>query len=90
MFSYDSFWVKTDPTLGGHKLEHRNKEDQLQNFSSLKLEGIDFRFLAPLAVGQRAYVMVYCPSCVRPWVRPCVNFFFKHLLGNYLSDFDEI
>ena len=33
-------------------------------------------FLAPLAVGQRAYVMVCCPSCVRP----CINFFFKHLL----------
>ena len=25
-----------------------------------------FTFLAPLAVGQRAYVMVYCPSCVHP------------------------
>ena len=24
------------------------------------------QFLAPLAVGQRAYVMVRCPSCVRP------------------------
>ena len=34
------------------------------------------QFLAPLAVGQRAYVMVRCPSSVRP----CVNFFFKHLL----------
>ena len=52
-------------------------------------------FLAPLAVGQRAYVMVRCPSCIRPsippCVRPCVNVFFKHLLRwNYLSDFDEI
>ena len=47
--------------------------------------------LAPLAVGQQAYVMTRCPSWVRPWVRPCVNFFFKHLLlKNYLSDFDEI
>ena len=35
-----------------------------------------FLFLAPLALGQRAYVMVFCPSCVRP----CVDFFFKHLL----------
>ena len=41
-----------------------------------------FLFLAPLAVGQRAYVMVCCPSCVRASVRlsirasvrPCVNF----------------
>ena len=32
-------------------------------------------FLASLAVGQRAYVMARCPSCVRPSVR----FFFKHL-----------
>ena len=29
----------------GHKLEHKNKEDQLQNSSSLKLEGIELRFL---------------------------------------------
>ena len=30
-------------------------------------------------------------SVVRACVRPCINFFFKHLLlGNYLSDFDEI
>ena len=38
------------------------------------------QFLAPLAVGQRAYVMARCPSSVRPSVRPCINFFFKHLL----------
>ena len=30
-------------------------------------------FLAPLAVGQRAYVMARCPSCVRPSVRPSVR-----------------
>ena len=35
-----------------------------------------FESLTPLAVGQRAYVMVRCPS----YVRPCINFFFKHLL----------
>ena len=28
---------------------------------------------APLAVGQRAYVMVRCSSCVRPCVRPSVR-----------------
>ena len=37
-------------------------------------------FLGPLAVGQRTYVMA----------RPSVNFYFRHLLWNYLSDFDEI
>ena len=51
-------------------------------------------FLAPLAVGQRAYVMVRCASVrlsVCAFIRLCVNFFFKHLLlWNYLSDFDEI
>ena len=48
------------------------------------------RFLSPLTVGQRAYVMACCAS-VRPSIRPCVNFFFKHLLlWNYLSDFDKI
>ena len=57
-----------------------------QSFSLVEM----VQFLAPLAVGQRAYVMVCCPS-VRPSVHPCVNFFFKHLLRwNYLSDFDEI
>ena len=44
------------------------------------------QFLAPLAVGQRAYVVDCCPSCVRPCVRLCINFFSKHfLLWNYLS-----
>ena len=48
-------------------------------------------FLAPLAIGHQASVMVHCPSCVHLAVRPCVNFFFKHLLlRNYFSDFDEI
>ena len=62
----------------------------------LELFALEFKsFLAPLAIGQGANVMVRCPSCVRPSgrasVRPCVNFFFKHLvLWNYLSDFDEI
>ena len=52
--------------------------------------GINHFLLAPLAVGQRAYVMVRCAS-VRPSICPCVNIFFKHLLlWNYLSDFDEI
>ena len=36
---------KLTPDPGGHKLEHRNKEDQFQNSSSLKLEGIELRFL---------------------------------------------
>ena len=31
-----------------------------------------FPFSAPLAVGQRAYVMARCPSCVRLCVRPSV------------------
>ena len=35
--------------------------------------GTCIKFLAPLAVGQRAYVMVRCPSCVRPSVRPSVR-----------------
>ena len=44
-------------------------------------------FLASLDIGQRAYFMVRCPSCVCP----CVTFFFKHLLiRNYLSDYHEI
>ena len=33
----------------------------------------EIQFLAPLAVGQRAYVMARCPSCVRPSVCPSVR-----------------
>ena len=32
-----------------------------------------YGFLDPLAVGQRAYVMARCPSCVRLSVRPSVR-----------------
>ena len=39
--SYDARGVQNWPHPGGHKLEHRNKENQLQNFSSLKLEGLE-------------------------------------------------
>ena len=59
------------------------KVKSLKNFFSKTIYWISL-FLAPLAVGQRAYVMARCPSSVRasvrPSVRPCVNFFFKHLL----------
>ena len=55
-------------------------------------------FLAPLAVGQRAYVMVRCPSCVRPsvhaFVRPSVcaltfslNIFFSETTYRILMKF---
>ena len=37
---YDAPGVKTDPVMGGHKFEHRNKERKLQNSSSLKPEGV--------------------------------------------------
>ena len=55
----------------GHKLEHRNKEDQLQNSSSLKLEGIslDFWYVAspcrPLSI-----LFIWCPlgsKLAPPW-----------------------
>ena len=53
---------------------------------------LTFWFLAPLADGQLAYVMVRCPSFVRVSVHlpvyPCINFF-KHLSWNYASNFDE-
>ena len=40
-----SLGSKLTPDSWGHKLEHRNKEDQLRKSSSLKLEGIELRFL---------------------------------------------
>ena len=39
---------------------------------------------------RRTYVMVCCPSCVRPSVRPCVNFFFKHFLLWFWWNFTEM
>ena len=45
-----------------------------QGFLESVVRGIVFQpFLAPLALGQRAYVMVRCPSCIRPSVRPSVR-----------------
>ena len=38
------------------------------------------QFLAPLAEGQEAIVMVLCPSCVRTCVHASVNSSFKKLL----------
>ena len=48
------------------------------------------QFLAPLAVGQRAYVMVRCPSCVRPSVRVLtfsLNIFFAETTYRILMKF---
>ena len=47
-------------------------------------------FLAPLAVGQRAYVMVCCLSCVRPSVRALtfsLNIFFSETTYQILMKF---
>ena len=38
-------WGQNWPCRGGHKLEHRNKENQLQNSSSLKLKGLELWYL---------------------------------------------
>ena len=48
------------------------------------------RFLAPLAVGQRAYVMVRCPSCVRLSVHALtfsLNIFFAETTYRILMKF---
>ena len=37
---------------------------------------INYELLAPLAEDQRAIVMALCPSCLRPSVRPSLNFSF--------------
>ena len=61
------------------------------SYSVLCTPKSDTRFLAPLAVGQRAYVMACYLASIHLCVCLCVNFFFKHLLHwNYSSDFDEI
>ena len=51
---------------------------------------VNTMFLAPLAVGQRAYVMVCCPSCVRASVRPLtfsLNIFFSETTYRILMKF---
>ena len=40
------------------------------------LQGAVWGYASLCAKGQRVYVMVRCPSCVRP----CINFFLKYLL----------
>ena len=54
------------------------------------------QFLAPLAIGQRAYVMVCCPSCVRLSVRASVraltlslNIFFSKTTYRILTKFHK-
>ena len=44
--------------------------------------------LAPLAIGQRAYVMARCPLSIRPSYHVCFNFCFEHL-WTYIPNFDE-
>ena len=47
-------------------------------------------FLAPLAVGQRAYVMACCPPCMRASVRPLtfsLNIFFSETTNQILMKF---
>ena len=58
------------------------------------LQECEISFLAPLAVGQRAYVMAHCPSCVHPCVRPSVraltfslNIFFAETTDRILMKF---
>ena len=53
----------------------RGLTNSIKNDPSTKMDFMGDS-LAQLAVGQRAYAMVRCPSCVCP----SVNFFFKHLL----------
>ena len=57
---------------------------------SQRSHALKVSFLAPLAVGQRAYVMVRCPSCVRPSVRELtfsVNIFFAETTYRILMKF---
>ena len=58
---------------------HRRRENALR-----------IGFLTPLALGQRAYVMVCCPSCVRPSVCALtfsLNIFFSKTTYRILMKF---
>ena len=86
------FWKQVNPLL----YNVIPASSKLKSFAVNHFSNKPWFFLAPLAVGQRAYVMVCCLSCVCESIRLCVrrlcvNFFFKQLLlWNYLSDFDQI
>ena len=57
---------------------------------SVKGESYHYQFLAPLAVGQRSYVMVRCPSCVRPSILALtfsLNIFFSETTYQILMKF---
>ena len=61
-----------------------------ENIMGLEEIARNEQFLAPLAVGQRAYVMARCPSCVRPSVRALtfsLNIFFAETTYRILMKF---
>ena len=86
------------------RMKRENSDDHTHFFCSTKLflpsqrqKSITIAtitFLAPLAIGQRAYVMVRCPSCVRACVRASVrvltfssNIFFSETTYRILMKF---
>ena len=60
--------------LLGMSMEYKiiGKHDIYKRDKSMRMKLITSPLLAPLAEGQRVYVMARCPSCVK--------FFSKHLL----------
>ena len=70
-----------------------NTETKFLCISMFKCISVGDQFLAPLAKGQQAIVMVLCPSCVRLSVRACVRKLFlqktspQKLLTGFLQNF---
>ena len=59
------------------------------------IEKVLYSFLAPLAKGQRAFVMALCPSCIHSFVHACVHKLFlqktsQKLLTGFLRNFTEM
>ena len=85
-------WGQNYPHPGGPKLQHKNKEDQLQNLSSLKLEGLELWYLIFSIsfwtfISSFEHKVLRVSYCDRPM---SVNNFYKHLLLlNHWANLDE-
>ena len=86
-----------DTQLSSSLLESSAKFKRITRFDIAKSDkSVGFQWLqlpfllAPIAVGQRAYVMPRCPSCVRPSIRALtvsLNIFFSETACRILMKF---
>ena len=70
-YAQEIIWCQNDQSVFPPPTKKKKK-----NLNGPKAQQRSFYFLAPLAIGQCAYVIAHCLSYICLYV----NFFFKHLL----------